>query len=36
MKNETDSINDNYKAITEIMYTLPTKISPANNSWKML
>lgn len=36
MKNETDSINDNYNDITEIIYTLPAKISSANNSWKML
>lgn len=36
MKNETDSNNDNYNAITENIYTLPPKISSASNSWKML
>lgn len=36
MKNEADNNNDNYNAIIENSYTLPPKISSANNSWKML
>ena len=36
MKNETGYNNDNYDDIIENVYTLPPKISAANNSWKML